>query len=142
MAVVIALPLVIAWPEALYARSPALFIQWTEAQNLARFFGIEPGSPPVEPLYYLKNLPWFAWPALPLAVWTLWIRARGYHDGLATPGIQLPAIMAVIMLVVLSAAAEPRAIVALPLLVPVSLLAAAEIDTLKRGLSGALDWFG
>ena len=30
----------------------------------------------------------------------------------------------------------------MPLLVPLSLLAALEIDTLKRGFSGALDWFG
>ncbi|TMH27240.1 MAG: glycosyltransferase family 39 protein [Betaproteobacteria bacterium] len=141
-ALIAAAPLVAVWPALLHARDAALFTQWLEAQSINRFFGGTAGSPAVEPFYYLKNLPWFAWPALPLAVWTLWIRARGYHDGLATPGIQLPAIMAVIMLVVLSAAAEPRAIVALPLLVPLSLLAAAEIDTLKRGLSGALDWFG
>jgi 4-amino-4-deoxy-L-arabinose transferase-like glycosyltransferase len=30
----------------------------------------------------------------------------------------------------------------LPLLLPLSLLGAAEVDTLKRGYSGALDWFG
>ena len=46
------------------------------------------------------------------------------------------------MLIVLSAAAEPRASLALPLLVPLALLGAAEVDTLKRGYSGALDWFG
>src|SRR5439155_1666304 len=46
------------------------------------------------------------------------------------------------MLIVLSAAAEPRANLALPMLIPIALLGAAEIDTLKRGLSGALDWFG
>ena len=51
--------------------------------------------------------------------------------------------MIVVLLVVLStAAAEPRAILALPLLLPLSLLAAAEVDTLRRGLSGVLDWFG
>ena len=50
--------------------------------------------------------------------------------------------MALVILVVLSAAAEPRASVVLPILLPLSLLAAAEADTLKRGFSGALDWFG
>ena len=30
----------------------------------------------------------------------------------------------------------------MPLLVPLALLAALEVDTLKRGFSGALDWFG
>jgi 4-amino-4-deoxy-L-arabinose transferase-like glycosyltransferase len=30
----------------------------------------------------------------------------------------------------------------MPMLLPLALLGAAEVDTLKRGLSGALDWFG
>jgi 4-amino-4-deoxy-L-arabinose transferase-like glycosyltransferase len=47
-----------------------------------------------------------------------------------------------ILLVVLSAAPEPHASLALPLLVPLVLLGAAEVDTLKRSYSGALDWFG
>jgi 4-amino-4-deoxy-L-arabinose transferase-like glycosyltransferase len=50
--------------------------------------------------------------------------------------------MVVIALSVLSAGAEPRASLALPILLPMSLLGAAEVDTLKRGSSGALDWFG
>jgi 4-amino-4-deoxy-L-arabinose transferase-like glycosyltransferase len=142
VAAVVAAPLLLAWPLALYLRDPAIFGLWQESQSLARFFGLTPGSPPVEPLYYLQNLPWFAWPALPLALWTLWLRARGYRGGLAQAGILLPATMTVVLLAVLSAAAEPRATLALPLLLPLSLLGAAEVDTLKRGTSGALDWFG
>jgi 4-amino-4-deoxy-L-arabinose transferase-like glycosyltransferase len=141
-AVVVAAPLAAAWPLALYAREPALLAQWSEAENLARFFGLAPGAPPVEPLYYLKNLPWFAWPALPLALWTLWLRGRGYNGSLSAAGIVLPATMLGVMLIVLSAAAEPRANLALPMLVPLALLGAVEVDTLKRGYSGALDWFG
>jgi 4-amino-4-deoxy-L-arabinose transferase-like glycosyltransferase len=37
---------------------------------------------------------------------------------------------------------EARLANALPLLVPFALLAALEVDSLKRGFSGALDWFG
>jgi 4-amino-4-deoxy-L-arabinose transferase-like glycosyltransferase len=142
LAVALAVPLVAAWPLALYLRAPALFGQWQDAASLTRFFGLAPGSPPPEPLYYLKNLPWFAWPALPLALWTFWLRGRGYNGSLSAAGIALPATMLFVMLVVLSAAAEPRANLALPMLVPFALLGAAEIDTLKRGFSGALDWFG
>jgi 4-amino-4-deoxy-L-arabinose transferase-like glycosyltransferase len=142
LAAIVALPLMVAWPLALYLRSPELFAQWHEAQSMARFFGLAAGSPPAEPMYYLKNLPWFAWPALPLVLWTLWIRGRGYNGSLASAGIELPAVAFLVLLVVLSAAAEPRANLALPMLLPLALLGAAEVDTLKRGYSGALDWFG
>jgi 4-amino-4-deoxy-L-arabinose transferase-like glycosyltransferase len=56
--------------------------------------------------------------------------------------VELPLTMLCILLIVLSAAAEPRASLALPMLLPLALLGAAEVDTLKRGYSGALDWFG
>ena len=142
LAVLIAAPLLAAWPWAMYWRDPQIFALWWDGQSIARFFGAAAGSPPVEPFYYLQNLPWFAWPALPLALWTLWLRARGYNGGLVQPGIILPVTMSIVLLAVLSAAAEPRATLALPLLLPLSLLGAAEVDTLKRGTSGALDWFG
>ena len=141
-AAAIAIPLVLVWPVALYLREPALFVQWLEAHAVAKFFGVAEGSPPVEPFYYLKNLPWFAWPALPLALWTLWVRGRGFNGSLASPGVELPLTFFCVLLVVLSAAAEPRASLALPMLLPLALLGAAEVDTLKRDLSGALDWFG
>jgi 4-amino-4-deoxy-L-arabinose transferase-like glycosyltransferase len=142
LAAAVAIPMLVVWPVALYMRSPALLTQWHDAQGLARFFGLTPESPPVEPFYYIKNLPWFAWPALPLALWTMWVRGRGYNGSLSTPGVELPLTMFCVTLIVLSAAVEPRAILGLPMLIPLAALGAAEIDTLKRGYSGALDWFG
>jgi 4-amino-4-deoxy-L-arabinose transferase-like glycosyltransferase len=142
LAVIVAAPIILAWPIALSQRSPALFAQWYDAQSMARFFGFAAAGPPVEPLYYLKNLPWFAWPALPLALWTLWVRGRGFNGSLGSPGIALPATAFLVVLIALSAAAEPRANLALPLLLPLALLGAAEVDSLKRSYSGALDWFG
>jgi len=142
IAAAVALSLSLAWPLDLYLRAPALFEQWREAQDPSRFLGLAPGSPPTEPLYYLKNLLWFAWPALPLALWTLWVRGRGFNGRLTGAGVALPITMVVVALAVLSAGAEPRASLALPILLPLSLLGAAEVDTLKRGSSGALDWFG
>jgi 4-amino-4-deoxy-L-arabinose transferase-like glycosyltransferase len=142
IALVVAAPPLLAWPVALYLRDPGWLAQWLETQDVARYFGMTRGSPPTEPFYYLKNLPWFAWPALPLALWTLRARSRGFGGGLTAAGVGLPLTMTVVVLAQISAAAEPRAMLALPLLLPMSLLAAAEIDTLKRGYSGALDWFG
>jgi 4-amino-4-deoxy-L-arabinose transferase-like glycosyltransferase len=141
-ALLVAAPMVLAWPLALYLRDPGWLAQWLETQDVARYFGTTRDSPPTEPFYYLKNLPWFAWPALPLALWTLRVRWRGYGGGLSGAGVGLPLTMIVVVLALISAAAEPRATLALPLLLPMSLLAAAEVDTLKRGYSGALDWFG
>jgi 4-amino-4-deoxy-L-arabinose transferase-like glycosyltransferase len=142
VALLVAAPMVIAWPLALYLRDPAFLAQWLETQSLAGYFGTTWDSSPAEPLYYLKNLPWIAWPALPLALWTLRVRGTGYGGGLSGAGVGLPLTMTLVVLVAISVAAEPRATLALPLLLPMSLLAAAEIDTLKRGYSGALDWFG
>jgi 4-amino-4-deoxy-L-arabinose transferase-like glycosyltransferase len=142
IALVVAAPMVLAWPLALYLRDPGLLAQWLETQDIARYFGATAYLAPPEPFFYLKNLPWFAWPALPLALWTLQVRWRGYGGGLSGAGVGLPLTMTIVILVLISAAAEPRATLALPLLLPMSLLAAAEVDTLKRGYSGALDWFG
>jgi 4-amino-4-deoxy-L-arabinose transferase-like glycosyltransferase len=38
--------------------------------------------------------------------------------------------------------ADPKVNYLMPILLPLALLGALEIDTLKRGFSGALDWFG
>ena len=142
LSIAIAIPLVGVWPLALHRRSPELFAEWYQAQSVARFLGRSEGAAPVDLFYYIKNLLWFAWPALPLAAWTLWVRARGFNGRLGAPGITLPLVAFIVVLVALSAAAEPRANLAMPLLLPLALLGAAEIDSLKRGYSGALDWFG
>jgi hypothetical protein len=51
-------------------------------------------------------------------------------------------VLAVVIYVNLLLIPEPKLIQALPLLVPCALLAALEIDSLARGFSAALDWFG
>src|ERR1019366_5797679 len=125
IALLVAAPMVIAWPLALYLRDPGWLAQWLETPDVARYFCTTWDSPPTEPFYYLHNLPWFAWPALPLALWTLRVRSRGYGGGLTGAGVGLPLTMIVVVLALISAAAEPRATLALPLLLPMSLLAAA-----------------
>ncbi len=142
VAIVIAVALGAAWPLALLARAPEHLQAWWAMQSAGEYFAPLSARAPGEPLYLLKNLPWYAWPALPLVIWTLWTRGRGFNGGLATPAVQLPATLALVMIIVIVAMAEPRAIVLMPLLLPLTLLGALEIDTLKRGFSGALDWFG
>ena len=100
------------------------------------------GTGNAEPVYYLRNLVWFAWPALPLLLWLVWLRSRGFNGGLRAPGIVIPGVMAIVILANLFAMPDARLANALPLLIPFALLAALEVDSLKRGFSGALDWFG
>lgn len=142
VAVAVAVPLGAAWPLALIARAPEHLVAWWALQTPAEFFAPLARHPAGDPLYIAKNLPWFAFPALPLVLWTLWIRGRGFSGGLARPVVQLSGTLAVVMIVVVAAMAEPRAIVLMPLLLPLALLGALEIDTLRRDFSGALDWFG
>jgi len=141
-ATIVAAATTLPWLVALAARDPALFATW-QAGELARdFFAWDDDAQGIEPFYHLRNLLWFAWPALPLILWTTWTRGRGFNGGLAAPEFRLPAILALVILLGLALMPEPRLIHAMPLLVPLALLASLEIDSLKRGFSGALDWFG
>ena len=140
VALAVALAAALPWPLALHARDPALFAQWWSGESLSNFVALPGGG--AEPLYYLRNLLWFAWPSLPLILWLLWLRGRGFNGGLSEPGVVIPGVLALVLLASLLAMPEARLVNALPLLAPLALLAALEVDSLKRGFSGALDWFG
>ncbi len=142
IALAVAFPLCAAWLVALESRAPAELAAWWADQSWGDW--IAPLSPDASlaPMFLVKNLPWFTWPALPLAVWTVAMRGRGFNGGLAVPAVQLPATLAVVMIVAIALMSEPRLTYLMPLLLPLALLGALEIDTLPRGASGALDWFG
>jgi 4-amino-4-deoxy-L-arabinose transferase-like glycosyltransferase len=142
VALAIAIPLSGAWPLALAYRAPEHLKAWWAMQSLGDYFSPLALNASGDPTYLLKNLPWFAWPALPLMLWTLTMRGRGFNGGLATPGVELPGMLTLVIAISMVAKTEPRAIELMPMLVPLSLLGALEVDTLKRGYSGALDWFG
>ncbi len=131
-----AAPWLIAWPYLLYRHSPALFSAWLAA-DLGRVPGL--ASLTLESAsFYVRALPWFAWPALPLAVWALWHEGRG---GFRHPGVHLPAVAFLVMLVGASLSTSARDVEGLPLLIPLALLASAGIYTLRRGAANSLYWF-
>lgn len=104
------------------------------AFNLQRWLesdGLHPG-------YYLGILGWYAWPAWPLAVWAVY-RARRHWR---TPGIVLPAGMLLGLLILYAFDARPGEEQGLVLLLPLALLGATGLFTLKRGAANALLWFG
>lgn len=135
-------PWVLLWPFLLEQRSPLLFDTWYALHGPEALVSFLRFGPESDPWFYFKTLPWFAWPALPVALWTIWAGARGLNGGIARPGIQLPSLLFVVMLGLLSFAANAREMFALPMLLPLCLLGGAGVDSLRRGSSAALDWFG
>lgn len=130
-----ALPWLLIWPLLLHNTSPALFHEWLWTQNFEPIVGGEDVGAGL--LYYLKLLPWYAWPVWPIAVWALWsARITGY----ARPTVVLPVIGFVTTLGLLSLG-PARELHALPLLLPLALLATPAADALRRGAGNAWYWF-
>ena len=131
-------PWLVVWPLALYNNSPALFSEWLVINNFGRFLGSNEIGPPADSAHYLRILPWYALPALPLAAWSLW-RAR--RQDLSLPAYALPLTGFIVIFIVLSASADARELYALPLVLPLALLATPAIDTLRRGAANLMYWF-
>jgi 4-amino-4-deoxy-L-arabinose transferase-like glycosyltransferase len=90
-------------------------------------------------LYFIRTLAWYAWPALPFALWGLW---RFRHAVLQTYRFQLCLIFFIFSFFLIGFFSDRSEVNALPLLIPLTALAAGSIETLKRGAAGALNWFG
>ena len=135
----IAIPVTCAWPIALAQRDPALSSEWLAVALSTRWSEGPSRAAFTDIGYFTRILAWYAWPALPLAAWTVW-RAR---KSIATRAeLHLPLAAAALFFALLSLLAEAREVNAMPLLVPLVLLGAAELDSLPRGAASALDWFG
>jgi 4-amino-4-deoxy-L-arabinose transferase-like glycosyltransferase len=91
----------------------------------------------LQPTYYLSILGWYAWPAWPLAAWAVYRAGRQWR----TPGVVLPLLVLLALLVLYAFAAHPREEQGLILLLPLALLGAAGLPTLRRGAANALLWF-
>jgi 4-amino-4-deoxy-L-arabinose transferase-like glycosyltransferase len=87
---------------------------------------------------YVQVLAWAAWPAWPIALWALWERRHRAYEG----GTRLLIVAAGVAAAVLLAQGEVREMHAMPLLLPLALLAGSSAGTLRRGAANALAWFG
>lgn len=131
------LPWLLAWPIALYLRSPHLFTQWLWVNNFGRYFGFVYEGGVDSRDYYFQVLPAFTWPILPLAIWTLWSEGR---ELISLPAFQVPLVFAVVTFGVLEASAVGSNTYALPLLLPLAVLAAGGIDSLPVKMATVCDW--
>jgi 4-amino-4-deoxy-L-arabinose transferase-like glycosyltransferase len=139
VALACAAPLVALWPAALALKSLGWLRLWLDAAGGSRWASASPGTLVSDLGYFLRILPWYAWPAWPLAAWTLW---RSRRMLAARKGVVLPLTAFVVFFAILSLFAETREVNAMPLLLPLAILGVAEIESLPRGGASALDWFG
>lgn len=130
-AVVLALPFAVLWCWFCQRWAPDVWPSWWHAQWHIFI--------PSKHWYFIRTLAWFAWPALPFALWGAW---RFRHDLLKAHRFQLCLVFFVVAFVLTGFFGDRSEIHALPLLVPLTALAAGSIETLKRGAAGALNWFG
>jgi 4-amino-4-deoxy-L-arabinose transferase-like glycosyltransferase len=130
LALVFASPFLIGWPLLCHYFYPDALQQWW-VLSLAQF-------KQSTHLYFLRTLLWYAWPALPLALWGLW---RFRAQLLNKPSFQLILTFFVVAWLVIGFGSD-KEVFALPLLIPLTAMAGGSIETLKRGTAGALSWFG
>lgn len=121
------------WLALLEARSPALGGTWWHWQ----WAGL--AAPRADTTgYWAETLAWASWPAWPIAFWALWERRHRIFE----PGTRMLIAALVVSLALLLAQRDAREVNALPLLLPLSLLAGAGMPSLRRGAANALAWFG
>jgi intracellular sulfur oxidation DsrE/DsrF family protein len=101
--------------------------------NLQRWLG----GDGLRPGYYPGILGWYAWPAWPLAAWALYRGRRQWR----TPGIVLPVAALAGLLGLYAFDVGPGEERGLILLLPLALLGANGLFTLRRGAANALLWF-
>jgi 4-amino-4-deoxy-L-arabinose transferase-like glycosyltransferase len=142
LATAVALPPIATWASALYGRSPELFHTWLVTNNFGRFLGFSENNLQQPRFFYAYTILWYAFPALPLAGWTLWNACR-HHDGMRFgPALQLPLVLCGVTMSVLGVAADARELYLMPVLLPLALLAAAGAERLPSNAVTHFDRLG
>lgn len=134
-ALLAAAPWLVLWPWLLWKQAPDLFNEWLWVQNFGRFSGEHKIGGVVDHWHYVKALPWFAFPAWPLAAWVLYANRKILKDN---AGLHLPLTAFLVMFAVLSASSLARQIYALPMLLPLCMLA-ARAEALPQWMRWPLD---
>lgn len=131
LGLLIAIPWGLAWLLPLWLQAPDLLDRWLAS---SRHLLDEDSL-----LYFPNLLAWFAWPALPLAAWSLWY-FRSHLLG--RPQFQLALVFLAVSLLLLGLGADERDVLALPLLLPLAVMGGAAVEELRRGTASAINWFG
>lgn len=87
LSLLVSLPFLMVWPILLWWYQHDIFMAWINSFHLFQTQNY---------IFYIKNLSWFAWPALPLAAWGLW---KFKHKMWSQAKFQLPIIFFVSTLI-------------------------------------------
>ena len=93
-------------------------------------------SAPIQLWGVMRQIGWFTWPALPLALWTLW----RWRQHLLNRHISIPlgAVLVCLIASVAMGGSDRALMLGLPAL---AVLAAFSLPTLQRSTAAAIDWF-
>lgn len=122
------------WLLVLSLNSPQLLDLWW---RLAWGDFVADPLPATDVPRVVELLGWSIWPLWPIALWALW-RARRQLRQLQW---LLPIVGVALAAIWIYANSRTHSAAMLPLLPPLTLLAAAGIQTLRRGAANAFDWF-
>jgi 4-amino-4-deoxy-L-arabinose transferase-like glycosyltransferase len=126
--------LTLPWPMALLTQHPE-GAEWLRAW--LGWNAAEVGSGSLRSLVFLaRNLPWYLWPAWPLALWAIWQWRKQWRS----PSLALPLLMALAALALMLITPSPTESMMLPTVVPFAILTALALPVVKRGLVSLLDW--
>jgi 4-amino-4-deoxy-L-arabinose transferase-like glycosyltransferase len=137
LSAVVALPWIVLWPLHLFLEEPALFQIWWGSQT-GYFASIGSGALGTS-VSSLQVLAWFSWPAWPFALLSLW---QGRRQLAHNAALAVPLVLLVSTLLVLAMGQDRRAVLVLPTLIPLALLAHTAVPDLRRGAVNAFFWFG
>lgn len=135
--VLLSAPLISAYLLALWLIDAAVFQQYLDQYLFGDFGGIKHFQAAFSLLYYAQHLLWFAFPALPLALWTAKCSRLIQSDFGVLALLWL--LITSLFLMVLPMQDQDYLVLLLPAL---ATLGAAQLDYLRRGVAAFLNWFG
>ena len=87
--------------------------------------------------YYARTAAWFFWPLWPFVLWAIW----RWRDSRREAPVAVPAVMLVplLLLALLDPVGSEASL--LPLVLPMTMLAALALPTIRRSIVALIDWF-
>ncbi len=133
----LALPLAAVYPLALWLMQPEMFVLYWQHFILGPFGGMNDVRVGFSLPYFLLQITWFAFPALPLSIWTL-SRKGVWQQAYGAFALSWLAVFGAVLAMLPERHQDWLVLVLLPL----ALLAVAQLDALRRGAAAFLNWFG